>query len=447
MLRDWAWSREDSLLPRLIAWWDRIRTSLWFLPGIMIVAAMLLAWLALNVSVDMYASRSVWWLNQASAKEASELLSALLGSLITMATLVVSITMVVLTLAAGQLGPRLIRTFVADRRTQSVIGLFIGTIVYILLIFRLVDSTLPKDAVPHFAVTAASVLMFICLLVLIYFVHHLSRSIVADTMINRVGHELDLSIQQNLGDPDEIPTIFVQRSDDAPARYALPESGYVQGVHYRLLADTAAEHNAFMELLVRPGHHVLRGRTHAHVWPVSALTEDFRSAIAGAVAIGGERTPVQDIEFSIRQLVEMALRALSPGINDPFTAIAVIDRLSASLALAMERGEARKVWSGADETVRLVAATSSFEGLVDLCFNQIRQAAAGHVDVLTRLVDVLAQLAQCTRTDEQARILERHLDLVMETGRHSIGTPADLACLEARRRESAPTEASDGPRP
>ena len=185
------------LLPKLAALWESVRTSLWFLPGLMILGAILAAWIALSIDIRTGdAVGSVWWLNQGSAGEASSLLSALLTSLITMATLVISITMVVLTLAAGQLGPRLIRSFVGDRRTQGVLGLFIGTVVYILLIFRLLDSSLPKEAVPHFAVTAASVLVFLCLLTLLFYVHHLSRSIVADTMVNRVGRDLDSAIRR-----------------------------------------------------------------------------------------------------------------------------------------------------------------------------------------------------------------------------------------------------------
>jgi uncharacterized membrane protein len=422
------------LLTRLAAVWEGIRTSLWFLPGLMILGAVLLAWLALQVELDVKTSQFVWWINQGSAEEAGELLGALLTSLITMATLVISITMVVLTLAAGQLGPRLIRSFVADRRTQGVLGLFIATVVYILLIFRLLDSELSADAVPHFAVTLASVLTFVCLLTLLLYVHHLSRSIVADTVVNRVGEDLDRAIGHNLHEAGELPPLFAHGSDEPPGLFASRASGYVQAVDYSGLAQAAAGSDAIVELLVRPGHHVLEGRLCARVWPGAALEEDLGGAIAEAVVIGRERTPVQDIEFFVRQLVEMALRALSPGINDPFTAIAVIDRLAASLASAMRRGDPQRLWHDAEGNVRLIAATSSFDGLVDLSFNQIRQAAASHPDVLIRLADTLGALAEAPRTPEQAAALHRHLDAVMETGRLSIRHAADLAALEARCR-------------
>ncbi len=421
------------MLPRVAAYWERVRTSLWFLPALMVAGAVLLAWLAVRVRIEVDAAGFVWWINQGSAEEAGRLLSALLGSLITMATLVISITMVVLTLAAGQLGPRLIRSFVGDRRTQGVIGLFIGTIVYILLIFRLLDSDLSKEAVPHFAVTAASALVFICLLTLLFYVHHLSRSIVADTMVNRVGADLDHAIRRNLRDAeDDIPTIFTHRSEHPPGRFAFSASGYVQTVDYRGLAEAVAEREALMELLVRPGHHVLAGRTHAHVWPADALDDALQAAIADAITVGRERTAYQDVEFSIRQLVEVALRALSPGINDPFTAIAVVERLGASLALAMEHGEPQAIWNDEEGRARLIAATSSFDGLVDLSFNQIRQAAAAHPAVLIALMDTLGALAETPRTDAQRAALQRHMEAVMETGRVSIENANDRRDLEQR---------------
>jgi uncharacterized membrane protein len=429
-------------LPKVAALWEQVRTSLWFLPGLMILGAILFSWLALRVDINVDESDFVWWLNQGNAEDAGSLLSALLGSLITMATLVISITMVVLALAAGQLGPRLIRSFVADRRTQAVLGLFIATIVYMLLIFRLIDGDLSKDAVPHFAVTMASALTFVCLVTLLLYVHHLARSIVADTVINRVGADLEWAVRQNLREAEDLPQLFVHRTDERPEPHASASSGYVQAVDYEALAAAAAGRDCLVRLMVRAGHHVLEGRTAALVWPPDGLDSELEAAITDAIIIGREPTPVQDIEFFIRQLVEMALRALSPGINDPFTAIAVIDRLAAALALVMERGDPQRLWSDSDGNVRVVAATSDFDGIVDLSFNQIRQGAAAHPDVLIRLIDALAALSQAPRVPEQRATLRRHLEAVLQTARMSIRHPADLAVIEKRygRADNVPED-------
>ncbi len=420
-----------------MALWERVRTSLWFLPTLMLAGGAFLAWIALDVQIEADASGFIWWLNQGSAQEAGRLLSALLGSLITMATLVISITIVVLTLAAGQLGPRLIRSFVGDRRTQAVIGFFIGTVVYILLIFRLLDSDLPKEAVPHFAVTMASVLVFLCLITLLFYINHLSRSIVADTVVNRVGDELDSAIRANLpGSAVEIPTLVLHRPNSAAARYRSPQSGYIETLDYEGLARKAGARGALVELQVRPGHHVLKDRTLALVWPSTALDDALQLEIGAAIGIGRERTPVQDIEFSVRQLVEVALRALSPGINDTFTAIAVIDRLSASIALAMEMSPARRYWNDGEGQVRVVAEVSTFAGLVDIAFNQIRQAAAGQVAVLIRLLEVLTALSEGAGGGEHEAVLHRHRKSVILTARASISHRDDLAALEAQYRHA-----------
>lgn len=426
------------MLTKIAALWERIRTSLWFLPGLMIAGAVFLAWLALQVKLDLQESGFLWWINQGSAEEAGRLLAALLTSLITMATLVISITMVVLTLAAAQLGPRLIRSFVGDRRTQGVLGLFIATVVYILLIFRLLDSELPKDAVPHFAVTLASVLVFACLLTLLFYLNHLARSIVADTMVNRVGQDLDRAIQRNLRAADAEPMSDLPRPSEPPAPYAATASGYVQAVDYEGMAEALSGHDAVGELLVRPGHHLLQGHACMHVWPAKALDDELGGAIGRALVIGAQRTPVQDIEFYVRQLVEVALRALSPGINDPFTAIAVIDRLATSLALVMRRGEPQSVWSDAEDRARLRAAASSFDGVADLSLNQIRQAAASRSDVLIHMTDTLVSLVGLSRTPVQSAVLRRHADAVMETARLSIRHSSDLAEHERRYRELQP---------
>jgi uncharacterized membrane protein len=395
----------------------------------MTLGSLVLAWAALQVQ---FALESAWWLHRGGARDASELLSSLLSSLITMATLIISITMVVLTLAAGQLGPRLIRNFMSDWRTQSVLGLFLGTIVYVLMVLRLIRGDAPAAEVPHFAVTGATVLVLLCVFTLLFYVHHLARSIIADTVINRVGRELDLAIGAFLP-ADEGPTAEAgPRPDQEPAVHGFGRSGYVQAVDFDGLAQAAERADACVELKFRPGHHLLRHGAHVRVWPARTLAGEFERAIENAVVLGEERTPVQDIEFAAYQLVEVALRALSPGINDPFTAIAVVDRLGASLALMMERPEARRVWADGSARTRLVVPSSDFAGLVDVAFNHIRQAAAKQPAVLIRLLETVGQLAGQARNDEQRKVLARHADMIAEAGRRSLDEPRDQADLEGR---------------
>jgi uncharacterized membrane protein len=417
------------MVPKLAAYWERLRTSLWFIPGLMALGSLVLVWAALQVRFD---PESVWWLHRGSARDASELLSSLLSSLITMATLIISITMVVLTLAAGQLGPRLIRNFMGDWRTQSVLGLFIGTIVYLLMVLRLIQDGAPADQVPHFAVTGATVLVLLCVFTLLFYVHHLARSIIADTVINRVGRELDEAIRTFLP-PEVAPTSRAYVSPhESPAMFGFRQSGYVQAVDFHGLAKAAEGADAYIKLMFRPGHHLLAGGTHIQVWPSHALTDKLKASIEEAVVLGEERTPVQDVEFAVRQLVEIALRALSPGINDPFTAIAAVDRLGASLALLLERPDAQRGWTDRNGRPRLTAPSSDFAGVADVTFNHIRQAATQQPSVLIRMLEKIGQLAVMIRTDQQRDVLLQHAEMVAEAGRRSLDEPRDQADLQDR---------------
>jgi uncharacterized membrane protein len=205
----------------------------------------------------------------------------------------------------------------------------------------------------------------------------------------------------------------------------------VQAIDYDELVSHAEKHDALISLEVRPGHHVLPGGTLGWIAPPSARTEALAQTFAAAVLIGSERTAVQDLEFAVRQLVEVALRALSPGVNDPFTALAAIDRLSLSLARIMRRAPAEAVRRDKQGTVRLVVPTSTFEGLVETAFNQIRQIGEPHPAVLIHLMEKIVQLAGDADA-MQRPVLQHHMAMVLAAGRRSIKEPADLAALEGR---------------
>lgn len=426
---------------QLLMLWENVSTSLWFVPGLLTLAAVLLAWLALAPPVDPSGGGdAAWWLYGGSARDAANLLSSLLTSMITMATLAISITMVVLTLAARQLGPRLIRSFMADRRTQFMLGFFLSTIVYLLLILRTVDGTVgddevTNDGVHQLAVSLGTALVLVCVFLLLFFVHHLARSIVADAVIQRVGNDLDAAVRHMMPEADagapRLPGARPPRLGGAPLH--LTTGGYVQAVSYADMVSCARAAGAVVELAFRPGHHVLPDGEHGRVHPSSALTDEVKEGIAESVVIGSERTPTQDPEFAIRQLVEIALRALSPGVNDPFTAIAVIDRLGVSLAYMMRRGPAVGVWSDDEGQARVFTPTATFRGIVDAAFNQIRQSGEGQPAILIRLLETFAQLAELVRCDEHRQVFADHVAMVVGAGERSIDEAGDLAGIEEGR--------------
>ena len=418
------------MIPNLLSYWHDIRSSLWALPLLMVVAAGAVAIFAVQIPLRQ-GEDPVWFLYSGDAEDAPQFLSNLVTAMITMATLVVSITMVVLTLAAQQLGPRLIRSFMADRRTQITLGLFVATVVYLLLVLR--STYGGTDKVPNLAVTGGTALVLVCLIALLVFVHHLARSIIADTIIDRVGSALDRDVERLLPESEvDADTAFIRPSESG-AVLTLHRSGYVQSLNHGGMVGLAKEAGAVIELSVKPGRHVIEGSNFGWIAPPHAATAENRKKIENCLVVGGERASIQDLETSIRQLVEVALRALSPSISDPFTAMAVVDRLTESLVKIMRRGSAQWVWLDEDKAVRLLMPRPTFEEIVKESFRQIRQHSQNQPAVLIRLIECLDQLlAQANAA--QRPVLQKQIEIVVETGRRNIAEKEDLRVLEERSR-------------
>jgi uncharacterized membrane protein len=412
-----------------------LRGQLWIIPALMSATAVLLAYAILGSGVDLSELRGtdLWWLYSGDASTARDLLSTLLSGLVTMTSLVVSVTFVTLTLAANQLGPRLIWNFIGDRQIQAVLGLFLSTILYVLVVLRSLDDTLGPKGVPHVAVTVASVLMVLCLFALLFYVHKIARSIVADTAVKRVATELrdatrDMLLEPGATSEREVPSIALP----CAGYLSLGRSGYIQTVDYEALVKVARREDAIFCPAVRAGDFVLSHGGHIEVRANRPLPEKAIKTIRRAFVIGAERSPAQDLEYVLRQLVEIALRALSPGINDPFTAIAVVDRLGAALEDVLLRAMPPVVLRDDEGEVRVIANRSEGEGLIDTAFDQIRQASGEHPAVLIRIADTLAKLAPVLRQDETKGAVLRHLDRLSGTAKQAGFTPDDHDAILTR---------------
>jgi uncharacterized membrane protein len=421
------------MFTRLLTIWDSVRSSLWALPFAMVVVACVAAYVALSINISI-GTDPVWYLYSGGAKQTPQFLSNLVSSMITMATLAISITMVVLTLAAQQLGPRLIRSFMADRRTQASLGLFASTVVYLLLVLR--SAYGQNEAVANLAVTIGTALVLVSVATLLFFVHHLARSIIADNVVARIGRQLDDDIARMLPEAGDKKEPQAPKPSRKGVPVALANGGYVRAVSYESILRAATDADAKVELDIRAGQHAIPGVTIAYVTPEKAATDALCGAIQSAIYVGSERTSVQDLEYSIHQLVEIALRALSPGINDPYTAIAALDRLTLSIAKVMGRGLPKSAWQDKDGTLRLVAPVSDFEGIADAAFNQIRQQGAGKPAVLIRMAENFGQLMEIADRAQRS-VFERHLDMVVVSGHHSIADKNDQKDLETRAKAAA----------
>lgn len=424
-------------------WWDRLRTSLWLVPGGMTAGACVLALVSLAVdrSLDGSASEHMSWLYSGGPEGARSLLATVAGSMATVAGVTFSITMVALTMASAQFGPHLLRNFLRDTGNQFVLGTFVATFVYCLLVLRTVRDPEETAFVPPISMTVGLLLAVLSFGVLIYFIHHVSSSIQAESVIAAVGAECDQVIAKLYPDPesDEEETEYTWYEDGPSAaeieRDGQPvlasRSGYIQAVSRSDLMSIAGKHDLVVWVRYRPGDFVIAGAVLMHLWPGDRGTEDIRKHARSCVVMGSHRTPLQDVEFAINQLVEVASRALSAGINDPFTAITCIDRLGAILATLAQRRFPPPYRLDERGDLRLIEDRVTFEGAVDAALNQIRQYGRDDVSVLIRLLETVAFVAEFTRRPVYRRALLKHADMVRAAGQ-SVPEERDRDCIEAR---------------
>ena len=380
------------------------------------------------------------WLYDGGATGARTLLGAVASSTIGVAGTVFSITIAALSLAAGQMGPRLLRNFTRDRGNQFTLGAFLGTFCYALIVLRSVRTATERGGfVPHLSLSVGIALAFVCVATLVYFVGHMAGRINVDTVIELVSDDLHSAIHRLTVDkrqPDPPPLGFWREATPIED----PRRGYLQQLDESGLAAWATEHETAIRLLVRPGDYVFPGAPIALMLPPVEGADD---AVRNATALGPQRVSSSDLRFAVRQLVEVAVRALSPGINDPHTAISVLDRLGAALCEVKPLYLPTGVWT-ANERPVLVVPHIQYDQLVNTMFHTIRQNASGNATVLMRQLEVLTQVVSCERDRARMAVLERHADLVFEDAERDIATPGDLDDIR-RRHRAFMTMMRDGP--
>nr|WP_294524107.1 DUF2254 domain-containing protein [uncultured Rhodopila sp.] len=402
-----------------------LNETFWVLPAAMVVAGIFLA--VGLISLDRSGMVPGWlinspWLYNGGGTGARTLLGPIASSTIGVAGTVFSITVAALSLAAGQMGPRLLRNFTRDRGNQFTLGVFLGSFTYALMVLRSVRTESEGAFVPHLALSVGIMLALVSVGTLVFFVGHMAGRINVDTVIELVSEDIWLAIQRLTSrEPQPAAPHPAMFQDAAPVLDT--RRGYLQQLHAEGLADWAAERGTVLRLLVRPGDYVFPGAPIAVMIPA---VEGANAAITAATALGPARVSSADIEFAVRQLVEVAVRALSPGINDPHTAIAVLDRLGAALCDVVPVHLNSGVWFS-DKRVTLVVPTVDYDGLTDGMFHLIRQNAAGVPSVLIRLLEVLTAVATCEHDPARIETIRRHPGLVLADAERSVANPADLA--------------------
>lgn len=423
----------------LLKHWDRLRSSFWFIPSLMAACAIGLALgtVTLDEAVTDQWLRSQGWIYTGGPAGASAVLSSIAGSMITIAGVVFSMTLVALTLASSQFGPRLLRNFMRDTANQVVLGTFVGTFLYCLLVLRTIRRSDELPFVPHLSVTLGVVFAIASIGVLIYFIHHVSVSIQAEEIVARVGAELISTIERRFPErrstpvADAAPAIPAAFERDARAAGSASD-GYIQHIDMDGLVSAAAEADALLEVVQRPGDYVVRGGPLVRAWPGDRLTDEVAAEVTAAFLLGKRRTPAQDPAFSINQLVEIAVRALSPGVNDPFTAITCVDRLGSALCRLAARDLPSPYYRDGQQRVRVIAPAATFVALADAALTQIRQNARSSVAVSIHLLDTIAVIATVLHRAEDRAALRHHAELIARGVQAAAPERADRESIDVR---------------
>ncbi len=405
--------------------WDTFRTSFWFVPTLLTLCAIVTGSALPEVESEIEARKRISypsWI-ESTPSAARSAMSAIAGAMVTVAGVVFSITIVGLTMTSQQYGPRLLRTFMANRITQAALGAFIATSLYCLLVLRHVSDIGEEPFVPHFSVSLGVALSVFCIGMLIYFNHAVAMSIQAPNVVASVAEDMNNELARlypesmGSGSPGGVPldqtAIQLSALGDDFTEVALVKEGYVQAVGSDTLLHLATSKDLVIKMHLRPGDYGVRGTALAYVWPSERCDDGVADSINDTVIAGVRRTPRQDIICAVEELVEVAVRALSPGVNDPFTAIACIDRLCGFLSRMAQRDIPNPFRCDKDGRLRVIVRPIDFPTVLGAAFNQIRHYGRDSVSVSLRLLDALVTVATFVIREEDLAAIQQQAEMLI----------------------------------
>ncbi|HEX5776376.1 MAG TPA: DUF2254 domain-containing protein [Caulobacteraceae bacterium] len=421
---------------------EAIRSSYWFVPTVMAFAAMLLGagmvWV--DVRVEAGWLDEIGWYQAAKPSGAREVLSTVAGSMITVAGVVFSITIVALSYASSQYGPRVLTNFMSDRGNTVTLGTFIATFVYCLVVLRTIRGGDEGSFVPQLAVLLGIALALCSIGVLIYFIHHVLQSIHINHVVASIGRQLIEGVDERFPDyigqpiadarqvrpPGDLPPGQETRSVSATAY------GYIQSIDGDTLLKAAEKGGVVLRLRYRPGDFVTKGRPLADASPAERVDEEVCEEVRGAFVVGVKRTPFGDLHFLIDELVEVGARALSSGVNDPLTAATCMDWLGAAIEQIATRKLPDPARTAADGDVRVIALPDGFGIFLGQSFGQLRGYAARDPLAALHFLKTLGEIAARCVDADQLRLIDLERSRLVELAERSLGGES----LEAVRRRS-----------
>ncbi len=427
------------MLSKALSVWRELNASYWFVPAVLGVVAVALSVVTLSVDHRLGDDWLARWDAAAFAPMQSEgaraVLTTIAASMITVAGVVFSLTLLVLTQASSQFGPRLLLNFMHDRTNQFMLGAFVSTFVYSLLVLRVVtggDGGGIAAFVPQVSVLVAMALTFFTVGLLVYFFHHVAESVRATHVLGDVDDALQAMLD-DLPEPAEGTTVG---ADDVPSDFRddlgvieARSGGYLQAVDVASLVESASTHEAVIRILPTVGSFVTRGAPVAEVHPASAV-EALEDTVHQAISTGDDRSLTQDLGFVFDELLEIAIRALSPSMNDPFTARSCIDRIAQGIVRLDRRGLPAQVHADDDGVVRAFVPLQATGPLTRHLFAELRRASVGTLFVTQHLLEALVMLHGLVRTAAIRTAVEDELEAIVRDGASAL-PPHDHARLLA----------------
>ncbi len=423
-------------MERLRHWFYAVRTSFWFLPGLMAVAgiglAVLLVWLSSVFEVRIFSA-----LTQGvgvTPAGARAMLAAIAGSMITVTGVTFSVTTLAVSNATSSYGPRLFESFLKDRGSQLTLGTFVATFVYCLLVLAAVlgqggENT--RIAVPDLALFVALLLSLASIGILVFFISHAPKQMYIGTVVAYLGDRLEERAERlyPVGIGAESGRVPAQLPE-ATGCVEAPASGYLQDIHGQALIRTASRTGCIVKLRYSPGQFVFRGACLAEVLG-GDCGRNATELFSDSFVIGPDRTAEQDATFLIEQLVQVASRALSPGINDAFTAMTCLDWLFAFLALVGARPEPSDRRFDEAGCLRLIAPPISFAQLAAHALDEVRPYACRDVNAAAHALQLFRKFHDAGVGTRAEAIARRHEQAWVDEIRTQKWSVRDRALIES----------------
>lgn len=426
------------MVVRLRTLWNIAQGSLWFLPSFVVVAcaatAFLMMWL--DTTTARRLNMDLPLLFQAGPEGARDMLSTIAGSILTVASITFSFTIVVFSFASTQYGSRTLHNFMDDNVNQVVLGMLLGTFVYCQLVLRTIR--LEADSfVPAISVNFALILAIADLGLFIFYIHHVAETIQAYHIIDRIGAATRKSIDHIFQARASSPSQVVEGADlyhliGPVVEVCCIREGYIQAIDTDSILAAMQRHDLVIEYDKAVGMYVVKGERLGRVGPADRVTPEVLKQVHNSFVLGAHRTIYQDPQYGVLMLNDIAIKALSPAINDPNTAVMSLNEISTVLRFVVDRELPAHVHYGVDGKVRAILKEPTFDKLAAQAFDQARRFGMSDATIPIKMLDVIAEIADGEVRPEHLEVLRLHVRAIIEDAEAKLTSTRDKALFSRK---------------